>query len=93
MVQNRLDEARIAHKKYREGTMPDQAIELEFQHLHEALLAEPEQGHTVELFQGTNIKRTAIVLGMNFFQQATGQTFASQYGWASPLPLFTSEDC
>jgi MFS transporter, SP family, sugar:H+ symporter len=80
MLQNRIDEARLAHKKYRQGTMLDEAIELEFKHLHEALIAEPEQGHTVELFQGINTKRTAIVLGINFFQQATGQTFASQYG-------------
>jgi SP family sugar:H+ symporter-like MFS transporter len=60
--------------------MSDDAIELEFTKLHEALLNEPEQGRTVELFQGINKKRTAIVVGMNFFQQATGQAFASQYG-------------
>lgn len=80
MTVNRVDEARVAHKKYREGTMSDDAIELEFNQLHQALLEEPEQGHTVELFQGVNLKRTAIVAGMNFFQQATGQAFASQYG-------------
>lgn len=39
-------------------------------HLHSA----------VELFQGVNKKRTAIVVAMNFFQQATGQAFASTYG-------------
>jgi MFS family permease len=80
MTVNRMDEAREAHKKYREGTMPDEAIEVEFNQLHQSLLDEPEQGHTVELFQGVNRKRTAIVVGMNFFQQATGQAFASQYG-------------
>ncbi|KAJ9154933.1 Hexose transporter HXT13 [Pleurostoma richardsiae] len=80
MTRDRLDEAREAHRKYREGTMSDQAIEREFKQLYAAFLAEHEQGHTVELFKGTNLKRTAIVLGMNFFQQATGQTFASQYG-------------
>jgi len=75
-----VDEAREAHKKYREGTMSDEAIELEFGQLHRALLDEPEQGHTAELFQGVNLKRTAIVVGVNFFQQATGQAFVSQYG-------------
>lgn len=60
--------------------MPDEAIELEFNQLNESLLNEPEQGRTKELFQGTNLKRTAIVAGVNFFQQATGQAFASQYG-------------
>lgn len=80
MMQDRIEEAKAAHHKLREGTMSDEAIEFEFDSLHEALLAEPEQGRTVELFQGTNLKRTAIVMGTNFFQQATGQTFASQYG-------------
>ncbi|KAK3940477.1 sugar transporter [Diplogelasinospora grovesii] len=80
MTRNRLDEARSAHKKYREGTMPDDAVELEFTQLHAALLNKPEQGHAAELLKGTNLKRTAIVVGMNFFQQATGQAFASQYG-------------
>lgn len=60
--------------------MSDEAIDFEFDSLHQALLAEPEQGRSVELFHGTNLKRTAIVVGTNFFQQATGQTFASQYG-------------
>jgi MFS transporter, SP family, sugar:H+ symporter len=41
---------------------------------------EPEQGNYIELFQGKNLKRTAIVVAMNFFQQATGQAFASTYG-------------
>lgn len=60
--------------------MSDEAIDFEFDSFHQALLAEPEQGHTKELFQGTNLKRTGIVIGTNFFQQATGQSFASQYG-------------
>ncbi|KAL3484518.1 general substrate transporter [Aspergillus germanicus] len=30
--------------------------------------------------QYANLKRTAIIVGMNFFQQATGQAFASTYG-------------
>jgi hypothetical protein len=80
MMNNRLEEARAAHHKYRKGTMSSEAIDMEFNYLYEALLSEPEQGHTVELVKGTNLKRTAIVIGVNFFQQATGQSFASQYG-------------
>lgn len=79
-MQDRIEEAKAAHYKYRVGTMSDEAIDFEFDLLHQALVAEPEQGHTKELFQGTNLKRTAIVVATNFFQQATGQTFASQYG-------------
>lgn len=80
MMQDRIEEAKAAHRKYREGTMSDEAIDFEFELAHQGLLAEPEQGHTLELFHGTNLKRTAIVVATNFFQQATGQTFASQYG-------------
>lgn len=79
-MQDRIEEAKVSHRKLREGTMSNEAIDFEFDSLHEALLAEPEQGHTAELFQGTNLKRTAIVVATNFFQQATGQTFVSQYG-------------
>lgn len=80
LMQDRIEEAKAAHYKYRVGTMSDEAIDFEFDLLHQALVTEPEQGHTKELFQGTNLKRTAIVVVTNFFQQATGQTFASQYG-------------
>jgi SP family sugar:H+ symporter-like MFS transporter len=45
-----------------------------------ALRLEPEQGKFIELFQGVNLKRTGIVIGMNFFQQATGSAFVSTYG-------------
>lgn len=45
-----------------------------------ALRMEPEQGRFIELFQGINLKRTGIVIGMNFFQQATGSAFVSTYG-------------
>jgi MFS transporter, SP family, sugar:H+ symporter len=80
MTRNRMSEARIAHRQYRQGTMSDKEIEEEFQALRKGLLAEAEQGRTKELFQGVNLKRTAIVVGANFFQQASGQAFASQYG-------------
>lgn len=67
--------------------MPDAAIALEFSKIQQSLADEPEQGRTRELFQGVNRKRTAIAVGMSFFQQATGQAFASQYGavWVKSL--------
>jgi SP family sugar:H+ symporter-like MFS transporter len=92
MTKNRMDEARVNHKLYREGTMSDEAIEKEFQQLHEALLNEPEQGRTSELFKGYDLKRTLIVVTMNAFQQATGQAFISQYGEQTiPNPLLSNE--
>lgn len=34
----------------------------------------------MELFKGVNLKRTLIVLGVYFFQMASGQAFVSSYG-------------
>ncbi|OLN86397.1 High-affinity glucose transporter RGT2 [Colletotrichum chlorophyti] len=87
LLKDRVEDARKAHYLLREGTMPDADIDLEFARIQQALLDEPEQGRTKELFQGVNRKRTAIAVGMSFFQQATGQAFASQYGavWVKSL--------
>jgi hypothetical protein len=84
MTQDRMEEAKVAHKKFREGTISSAELDEEFDGLRRALQEEPEQGSTRELFQGMNLKRTGIVLGVNFFQQATGQAFSSQYGSFHP---------
>lgn len=60
--------------------MTDDAIAAELASLQVGLAIEPEKGAFKELFQGVNLKRTAIVIAISFFQQATGQAFASQYG-------------
>ncbi|KAJ3958450.1 hypothetical protein N0V92_004967 [Colletotrichum tropicale] len=87
LLRDRTEEAKTAHHALRAGTMPDDAIALEFAKIQQSLADEPEQGRTRELFQGVNRKRTAIAVGMSFFQQATGQAFASQYGavWVKSL--------
>ncbi|KAJ0345066.1 hypothetical protein KNSL1_008767 [Colletotrichum chrysophilum] len=87
LLRDRTEEAKTAHHTLRAGTMPDAAIALEFAKIQQSLADEPEQGRTRELFQGVNCKRTAIAVGMSFFQQATGQAFASQYGavWVKSL--------
>ncbi|GJC98609.1 sugar transporter [Colletotrichum higginsianum] len=87
LLRDRVEEARKAHYLLREGTMPDADIDHEFAKIQQSLLEEPEQGRTKELFQGVNLQRTAIAAGMSFFQQATGQAFASQYGtvWVKSL--------
>ncbi|GKT91121.1 sugar transporter [Colletotrichum tofieldiae] len=87
LLRDRVEEAKKAHYLLREGTMSDTDIEHEFSEIQNSLLEEPEQGRTKELFQGVNLKRTAIAVGMSFFQQATGQAFASQYGavWVKSL--------
>ncbi|KAJ0336559.1 hypothetical protein COL922a_007836 [Colletotrichum nupharicola] len=87
LLRDRTEEAKTAHHALRAGTMTDAAIALEFAKIQQSLADEPEQGRTRELFQGVNRKRTAIAVGMSFFQQATGQAFASQYGavWVKSL--------
>lgn len=60
--------------------MTDAAIDDEFAGLQFALEQETEQGRYKEIFQGVNKKRTAIIVAINFFQQASGQAFASSYG-------------
>ncbi|CAI7590145.1 unnamed protein product [Penicillium crustosum] len=80
LIQGRMEEARINLQKLREGAFTSDEIEDEFASIQKGLQSEPEQGHFKELFSKSNRKRTAIVVGLNFFQQATGQAFASQYG-------------
>lgn len=76
----RKDEARSSLTAYRAGKFSQDEIDAEFRQLQYALEHEVEKGKFVEIFQGGNLKRTLLVIAINFFQQATGQAFASQYG-------------
>ncbi|EQB57148.1 sugar transporter [Colletotrichum gloeosporioides Cg-14] len=80
LTQDRVEEAHASLKKLRVGTITDAEIDEQFAALQYALKQEVEQGKYWELFKGVNLKRTAVVMVMNFFQQATGQAFASTYG-------------
>ncbi|GLI74752.1 hypothetical protein PoHVEF18_003000 [Penicillium ochrochloron] len=80
LLQERVEEAEKSLKRLRHGTVTDDAIAAELTSLQVGLAIEPEKGAFKELFQGVNLKRTAIVIVISFFQQATGQAFASQYG-------------
>ncbi|KAJ5623072.1 hypothetical protein N7490_011677 [Penicillium lividum] len=80
LMQGRTEEARSNLQKLRQGAFTSSQIEEEFILLQDSLKKQPENGHFKELFSKSNRKRTAIVVGINFFQQATGQAFASQYG-------------
>lgn len=77
--QDRVEDALTSLRKLREGAFTEEQIQAEFAELRFALEHEPEKGRFIELFQGTNLRRTAIVAAVNFFMQATGQAFASQY--------------
>ena len=78
--QNRVDDAKQSLRRLRIGAFTEGEIDIEFSELQISLEREVEQGRFVEIFRGVNLKRTGIVAACNFFQQATGQAFASQYG-------------
>jgi hypothetical protein len=78
--QNRVDDARKSLQQIREGAFTDEEIKAESKRLRVSLESVEERGRFVELLQGNNLKRTIIVMFVNFFQQASGQAFVSQYG-------------
>ncbi|CEN59436.1 hypothetical protein ASPCAL01886 [Aspergillus calidoustus] len=80
LQQNRVEEAKLSLQKLRQGAFTQEEITNELKEVEFALANEAEQGRFAELFQGKNLKRTLIVAAVNFFQQATGQAFSSQYG-------------
>ncbi|KAL4893114.1 general substrate transporter [Aspergillus ambiguus] len=79
---NRSDEAKANLQKLRHGAFTQEEINEEFRELELALETTVGQDRFIELFRGRNLKRTLIVVVVmvNFFQQATGQAFSSQYG-------------
>lgn len=76
----KTEEARASLTTLRKGAFSDEEIDNEFRELQYALEHETEKGKFSEIFQGLNLKRTTLVIMCNFFQQATGQAFSSQYG-------------
>ncbi|KAJ4366439.1 hypothetical protein N0V83_008075 [Neocucurbitaria cava] len=76
----KVDAARASLTSYREGKFSQAEIDSEFRELQFALEHEVEKGKFIETLKGLNLKRTLLVVAINFFQQATGQAFASQYG-------------
>ncbi|KAM0328319.1 hypothetical protein ACHAPQ_007190 [Fusarium lateritium] len=77
---NRSEEAWKSLQQIRAGAFTDEEIEAEFTELKVSLEQETEQGRFIELLRGNNLKRTLIVMAVNFYQQAGGQAFVSQYG-------------
>lgn len=77
---NRVEDAWSNFRMLREGAFSEEQMEAEFKELRTSLEQEVEQGKFSELFRGLNLKRTAIAIGVNIFQQVGGQAFVSQYG-------------
>ncbi|KAK4934884.1 hypothetical protein LTR10_023957 [Elasticomyces elasticus] len=79
-LQGRNDAAKASLRKLREGAFTEEEIDQQFNKLQYALEMEHVKGNFIDIFRGVNLKRTILVVVVNFFQQATGQAFASQYG-------------
>ncbi|KAL4945413.1 hypothetical protein BDV06DRAFT_209519 [Aspergillus oleicola] len=69
LQRNKVEEAKQSLRKFREGAFTEEQIDDEFKELEFALENEVEQGRFIELFRGTNFKRTLIVVA----------AFTSQY--------------
>lgn len=80
LIRGRREEALVSLRKLREGRFTEDQIQKEFAHLQSTVDATVEVGRFREIFQGTNLKRTLIVVGVNIFLQLTGQNFVSLYG-------------
>ncbi|PWY69014.1 putative sugar transporter [Aspergillus sclerotioniger CBS 115572] len=76
----RTDEAKRSLYLLRDGCFSREKIEAEFHELQAVLELEARSGLWADLVKGADLQRTALVVMVNFFQQATGQAFASQYG-------------
>lgn len=51
----------------------------ELEALERSILDKPKQEKFINIFKGGNLRRTVLVGSVNFFQQAVGQSFSSQY--------------
>lgn len=77
--QDALETLRLLRGSRRDsGSMYDAEKDLLI--LKKSLLEEQNQGSYRDLFRGSNLKRTLIAIGMNFFIQATGSPFTAAYG-------------
>ena len=64
----------------RQGKFSEEDINEELQAIFQSTQQLHKRGSLKDIFQGTNLRRTMIVCGANFFFQATGQIFTSIYG-------------
>lgn len=81
LSQSKGKEALQSLTKLRQGKFSEEEIMEEYKEIEVSLKElELRDGTYLDLLKGTDLKRTLIVIGVNVFQQITGQAFASQYG-------------
>ncbi|KIX03630.1 uncharacterized protein Z518_07183 [Rhinocladiella mackenziei CBS 650.93] len=80
LVHNRPEEAMVSLRKYRQGRFTEEEIVEEYQTQVAFVRMNHEKGTFQEMWQGTNLKRSLIVIGANISIQISGQSFSSKYG-------------
>ncbi|KAL2691363.1 hypothetical protein Neosp_001747 [[Neocosmospora] mangrovei] len=80
LTRDRQEEALKSLKLLRQGAYTDEEINSEFEDMQRAINTTIKKGSFMDLFRGTNLKRTLITVGVNIFLQLTGQNFTSKYG-------------
>ncbi|EEU40650.1 uncharacterized protein NECHADRAFT_33619 [Fusarium vanettenii 77-13-4] len=80
LTRDRQEEALKSLKLLRQGAYTDEEINSEFEEMQRAINTTIKKGSFMDLFRGTNLKRTLITVGVNIFLQLTGQNFSSKYG-------------
>jgi len=80
LIKGREQEARESLQRLHGARTGGFDANLELDLIKEALATETEKGSWREIMRGSNKKRVFVVVFQYFFLQATGQSFASQYG-------------
>ncbi|KAI5459034.1 general substrate transporter [Mariannaea sp. PMI_226] len=79
LLKDRREDALESLRRLR-GSISQHDLEEELGLLEASLKEEQNQGTYRDLFRGSNLKRTLIAMGVNFFIQATGSPFTAAYG-------------
>ncbi|CAI7646358.1 unnamed protein product [Penicillium pancosmium] len=80
LLRDREPEAFEALRKLKPKNIPEEELRAEFDLLSLKVSEQLQKKSFSDLFTKPNRLRTFVVVMSNFFQQATGQAFASQYG-------------
>ncbi|GLI74262.1 hypothetical protein PoHVEF18_002499 [Penicillium ochrochloron] len=80
LLRGRHAEALASLTRLKPKDTPEEIIREEFEIISQKVAHQLEKKRFRDLFTPQNRQRTFVVVAANFFQQATGQAFASQYG-------------
>ncbi|KAF4339615.1 RGT2-Sensor of high external glucose concentration [Fusarium beomiforme] len=79
LTRDRQEDA-LSSLRLRQQAYTEEEIQHKFQEMQNALNKTVKKGTFMDMWRGTNLKRTLITIGVNVFLQLTGQNFASKYG-------------